>query len=307
MTRRFKRPSHTQLPNEILDELMAELSGSEFKVLCYIARRTFGFHRDEETISLNQIAGGLKTKDGRVLDRGTGLTQKSVVTAVQSLEEKDLIFVDRTPKEGGFVSNSYRILLEDEDFLESDPSVKITEGGSVKNTEGVLKKLQKGSGRYKEEKESRKKDNHPQPPTDADVFALSSAIERFGVVAGASIATEILQAAFSADASLTVSDLIGILPLVKGRTQITSAGFFLSALPAALTSPSVSEYLSLRRRPMQVELSAACLSCGGHGMVDAPGFVESVQQARELSASGARPCGQCEWGKFLQECLGLSA
>src|ERR1051325_9923519 len=63
--RRFKVPSHTQVPNEIFDELMHDLSGAEFKVLCYIARRTYGFHRIEDSISLKQICHGILTRDGR--------------------------------------------------------------------------------------------------------------------------------------------------------------------------------------------------------------------------------------------------
>ena len=41
--RGFRSPSYTQVPDELFDELLVELSGGELKVLLYIIRRTFGF------------------------------------------------------------------------------------------------------------------------------------------------------------------------------------------------------------------------------------------------------------------------
>ena len=66
----FTSPNYTQVPDELFDALMVELSGAELKVLLYIIRRTFGFKRDSDTISLSQMLSGLKTSDGRQLDRG---------------------------------------------------------------------------------------------------------------------------------------------------------------------------------------------------------------------------------------------
>jgi Bacteriophage replication protein O len=57
---------------------MSHLSGGELKVLLYICRRTFGFRKDSDSISLNQIAKGITTKAGNVLDQGTGLSKRQV-------------------------------------------------------------------------------------------------------------------------------------------------------------------------------------------------------------------------------------
>src|SRR6516165_8258963 len=51
-------PNSTQIPDVILDSWIAELSGGEFKVLLYIARRTYGFGKDRDGISLTQLAQG---------------------------------------------------------------------------------------------------------------------------------------------------------------------------------------------------------------------------------------------------------
>jgi Bacteriophage replication protein O len=80
---------------------MPQLSGAELKVLLYICRRTFGFKKDSDTISLHQIATGIKTRDGRVLDGGTGLCKRHVIRALKVLEKKNIIKVTRTVDETG--------------------------------------------------------------------------------------------------------------------------------------------------------------------------------------------------------------
>jgi len=64
---------------------MAELSGAELKVLLYVARRTYGFGKESDNISLNQMAGGIKRRDGSCLDQGTGLSRSGVKAACNGL------------------------------------------------------------------------------------------------------------------------------------------------------------------------------------------------------------------------------
>src|SRR3954471_1723890 len=91
----FRFPNTTPVPDEIFDTLLADLSGAELKVLLYICRRTFGFKKERDTISLSQIASGIVTREGRVLDRGTGLSKRHVQRALKSLEEKEAVTVQR--------------------------------------------------------------------------------------------------------------------------------------------------------------------------------------------------------------------
>src|SRR5918997_1679759 len=97
----FQFPNTTQIPNEVFDTLMPHLSGGELKVLLYICRRTFGFRKDNDRISLSQIAHGITTKAGRVLDQGTGLSKRHVITALKTLEKRNIIKVSRTIDETG--------------------------------------------------------------------------------------------------------------------------------------------------------------------------------------------------------------
>lgn len=91
----FDGPNYTQVPDALFDELLPYLSGSEVKVLLYIIRRTFGFKRERDTISLSQMLTGITTHKGVVLDRGTGLSKPSLLRALRSLREKHIIIAER--------------------------------------------------------------------------------------------------------------------------------------------------------------------------------------------------------------------
>jgi phage replication O-like protein O len=106
----FPFPNTTQIPNAVFDSLMPGLSGGELKVLLYICRRTFGFQKDSDRISLSQIAHGITTRTGKVLDHGTGLCKRRVITALKTLEKKNIISITRTVDETGLNAvNTYRL------------------------------------------------------------------------------------------------------------------------------------------------------------------------------------------------------
>jgi phage replication O-like protein O len=108
----FQFPNTTQIPNEVFDSLMPSLSGGELKVLLYICRRTFGFRKEADSISLTQIAQGITTKVGRVLDQGTGLSKRHVINALKALEKRNIIKVTRKVDETGLNSvNTYALNL----------------------------------------------------------------------------------------------------------------------------------------------------------------------------------------------------
>ena len=75
----FSNPNYTQVPDELFDVLMPQLSDIELRVLMYIVRRTFGFKKSADNISLKQIVEGIRGKDGLPLDRGAGVSKPSAV------------------------------------------------------------------------------------------------------------------------------------------------------------------------------------------------------------------------------------
>ena len=106
----FPAPDYTPVPDILFDKLMAYLTEAELKVLLYIIRRTFGFKKKSDDISLNQLIGGITKKDGEVLDYGTGLHRDSVITALNSLVEKQIIIKKKnSSKERGNEPNTYAL------------------------------------------------------------------------------------------------------------------------------------------------------------------------------------------------------
>ena len=64
-------------------------------MLLYIIRRTFGFKKESDNISLRQICNGIKTREGEILDKGTGLSLSTVQIALKGLLEKNCVITER--------------------------------------------------------------------------------------------------------------------------------------------------------------------------------------------------------------------
>lgn len=71
---------YTKIPNEII-AAMPQLKDSEFRVLIFILRKTVGWGKTEDTISISQLV------------EGTGLSRRSVIYAVQNLHRCNKITV----------------------------------------------------------------------------------------------------------------------------------------------------------------------------------------------------------------------
>ena len=85
-------PNSTQVPNLYIDRLMALLSGDEWKVLSYVARRTFGFQKRKDRISANQISDGLvERKTGKRLDYGTGISRGTALKILADLKSYSVL------------------------------------------------------------------------------------------------------------------------------------------------------------------------------------------------------------------------
>ncbi len=80
-------PNTTQIPNLILDEVMPQLSDTEFRVLMVICRQTLGWIENRET-------GRRKEKDwisySQLIEK-TGRSREAIAEALKSLREKHLI------------------------------------------------------------------------------------------------------------------------------------------------------------------------------------------------------------------------
>jgi phage replication O-like protein O len=174
----FQFPNTTQIPNEVFDTLMSRLSGGELKVLLYICRRTFGFRKDSDSISLTQIAHGITTKAGRVLDQGTGLSKRHVINALKTLEKRNIIKVSRTMDEAGLHEvNIYSLNLLD---AESGVGTKSPQGVMNPTSPGVVNSPSPGvvhssapTKQREQKKEEQKKDIVVDVAQDLEGFGIA--------------------------------------------------------------------------------------------------------------------------------------
>jgi hypothetical protein len=88
----FDPANTTPVPDVFFDVLLPRLNEAQIKVMMYIIRRTLGFKKSSDAISLKQFRHGITTRDGRQLDQGCGLKNFTTITkALQSLEEMGCI------------------------------------------------------------------------------------------------------------------------------------------------------------------------------------------------------------------------
>lgn len=133
-------PNYTPVPNAILDHCLSDLTGAELKVLLYIIRRTFGFQKDHDAIAYSQFIRGIKTRDGRQLDDGAGISSVATLTkALDNLEHKHgLIWSEKaTTTRGDRDTTVYGLLFQDD------------EGVLHKLKDGVLQKVKDGCTKTK--------------------------------------------------------------------------------------------------------------------------------------------------------------
>ncbi len=111
----FSGPNGTIVPDDVFDLLAPRLKESELRVLLYIVRRTFGFGKSADAISLKQLTDGIIARDGRILDSGTGMSRKAVVSGIKGLSGKGIISVERRHGDRGDSQvNVYKLRFRDD-------------------------------------------------------------------------------------------------------------------------------------------------------------------------------------------------
>lgn len=86
-------PNSTQNPNVFFDWIFPFLSKGELQCLLYIIRRTYGFHKKKDRISLSQFVNGITTRDGRKLDCGAGVSRPCAVESLKNLRGSGIVII----------------------------------------------------------------------------------------------------------------------------------------------------------------------------------------------------------------------
>lgn len=156
----FDSPSYTPVPDAVFDVLLNQLGNAEIKVLLYVIRRTFGFKKGSDRISKSQLENGIVTKDGKVLDGGTGLSRRSIRLALQNLvDRKVLLKKSFESKERGFETTEYALHMKGRDPW-------------VLSTQAIGTEVPKGLGREVPIQET--VEQQPVIQKDVDVRLVSS-------------------------------------------------------------------------------------------------------------------------------------
>jgi len=154
----------TQIPNNLFDDLCKELSGSAFKVISIMCRKTYGWHKTSDCISIGQ------------LQDVTGLSRNGVIKAIKELEGLGLILKTQSNIDGVSLPNNYCLNVQkpiDTIYTENAPVEGVVQnldgGGSAKNALGVVQKMHYGvvQKMHPQKKDSTKeiltKENHHLP------------------------------------------------------------------------------------------------------------------------------------------------
>lgn len=129
---KIERGEFWQYPT-IMDNYWYSLSGSEQKVLDYILRRTYGFQKIKDAISISQLKNGITKRTGEKIDNGTGLKQDStILKALKSLEKKGFIISEKRKNK----TTTYKLKIKLLYKIQKSP-IRNKEVGSVKNTDTI--------------------------------------------------------------------------------------------------------------------------------------------------------------------------
>jgi phage replication O-like protein O len=90
-------PNYTQFPNSILDS-MDKMGDAEWRVVCAICRKTFGWHKYEDLLSISQFM------------KLTGMSNSGVIQGVEQAIEHGFIV-----RKSSGQSFKYRLNIKDEE------------------------------------------------------------------------------------------------------------------------------------------------------------------------------------------------
>ncbi len=118
----------------VIDGWVHVLSGSEFKVLWYIMRRTYGWQKTEDKISYSQFEKGIMKRDGTWIDRGTGLREPTISAALKRLVSLGFIERHSDPRSGKTSTYKIRFAATNKTL---DPLLNNLGGTSKKTVETI--------------------------------------------------------------------------------------------------------------------------------------------------------------------------
>ena len=117
----FDDSTYDKIPRNFIRFYMQDLSESELRVIFYIFDHTLGYcdqaggRKQADAISRSQFLEGVRRADGTVVDRGAGVSERSLNRALNGLEKRGYITRERrTSASGRPATTVYRPVMKQE-------------------------------------------------------------------------------------------------------------------------------------------------------------------------------------------------
>ena len=147
--------NYTKVPNEVF-LIVKFMKPSSYIVLIHIVRKTVGFNKKSDGISISQFV------------EATGLSKRQIINSIAELKELKVINITRqTHKNGGKSYNRYKLNLKGITTL-----VQNLHKGGADNAQGVVQNLHKGSADNAHTKDNRQ-NTIEQKKRESSFFVLT--------------------------------------------------------------------------------------------------------------------------------------
>lgn len=144
----FDKPNYTQVPNVLLDVLMADMTESELKIVLVAVRKIMGYHKDRDAISFSQF------------EEMSGLSRPAVQDGLNhALEHGWIIKADTGVRNVGIYTLAIR---EDASLVKNSNQLKNATSSSKKSLPMTGKK-----SLPTKERGNKTKEKSPKPPKGA--------------------------------------------------------------------------------------------------------------------------------------------
>jgi phage replication O-like protein O len=141
MALQIENGEFTRIANEILEQLVkTPLLGSEYQVILFVIRKTYGFNKTVDFISLTQF------------ELATGLSRPTITKTLKNLISKKILVKGGIPGKQG---NAYKFNKYWNQWLVNPPQLVKDRGSTSKEK---LQKLVKGGLHTKDNTKENKKD-----------------------------------------------------------------------------------------------------------------------------------------------------
>lgn len=171
----FQSPNYTQTPNDLFDLHMANMSGGELKIVLAAVRKTIGFHKKREAISISQF------------QEMTGLSRRHVISAIDEAVAHGYIKEVGTGRRG---TKKYELSIKEHTATSEIIAPVLVQKGNQSDTatSEIIAPTKEISTKRKEINKHIASDDaaveKPQKPRAANPLFDAVALHVFGIQAG---------------------------------------------------------------------------------------------------------------------------